>query len=120
MIDNHTSTNNEFTNLMNYYENMAQHGFGLGYPLSPPPLIRTHKAYCTYCKGVSTSYTPYIRIVPCYFCVNVLIPRIQKNFRGFLVREKLRKLKKKELMDRWFMSNNINGSDFSHHIHSFL
>jgi hypothetical protein len=118
-MSNNTSTN-VLTNLENYY-NVRFQSNALMYPIGPPSvLIRTHKAYCTYCKGMSTSYNRDIRIVPCYFCVNVLIPKIQKNIRGFLVRKKLMKLKKKELIDRWFMGKNINGSDFSYHIHSFL
>ena len=51
-------------------------------PDRPPPLIRTHKAYCPLCGGTTTSYDPRLRVVPCYFC-SVTIS--QKHIRGFLM-----------------------------------
>jgi len=89
-------------------------------PDGPPPLVRTYKAYCPYCRGMSTSYDPTMRVVPCEFCKTITIRIIQKHIRGFLVRKKLKKLKQKETIHRWFTRQNVNGADFSHQIHSFL
>ena len=89
-------------------------------PPPPPLLVRTYKAYCSNCNGMATSYDPMIRILPCEFCKTVTIPFIQKNIRGFLVRKKLKKLKQKESIYRWFTSRGINGVEFSQKIHSFL
>lgn len=86
-------------------------------PSRLPPLVRTHKAYCQFCGGMSTSYDPRNRIVPCFFCS---ITIFQKHIRGFLVRKKLKKLQQKESIHRWFNSKNVNGSDFSYQINSFL
>lgn len=85
-----------------------------------PPLRRTYKAYCPFCEGMTTSYVQTIRDVPCEFCTRITIPTIQKYVRGFLVRQKLKKLKRKEAIHRWFTSKDVNGKDFSHLIYSFL
>ena len=97
---------------MNLFESALPHG--------PPSLVRTYKAYCSYCGGMATSLDPLVRLLPCYFCEKVTVPLIQKHIRGFLVRLKLKKLRQKESIHRWFNVKNVNGSDFSHQIHSFL
>ena len=89
-------------------------------PPPPPPLVRTYKAYCSYCRGMATSYDPMIRVLPCEFCKTITIPFIQKHARGFLVRKKLKKLKQKESIYRWFTVKHIDGRDFSREISSFL
>ena len=89
-------------------------------PDTPPPLVRTYKAYCTYCGCMATSYDPTVIVLPCQFCTAITLPIIQKLVRGFLVRRKLKKLKQKESIYRWFTNKNVNGSEFSHQIHSFL
>lgn len=85
-----------------------------------PPLRRTYKAYCPFCKGMATSYVQSIREVPCEFCTRITIPTIQKYVRSFLVKKKLKKLKQKEATHRWFTINGVNGKDFSDRISSFL
>ena len=92
----------------------------LPFPGPPLPLVRTHKACCPLCEGRSTSYDPRVRVVYCQFCKTITIPIIQKHIRGFLVRKKLKKLQQKESIHRWFNSKNVNGSDFSYQINSFL
>lgn len=89
-------------------------------PGPPLPLRRTHKAYCPVCGGMSTSYDQRIRDVPCEFCKMVTVPKMQKYVRGFLVRQKLKKLAQKETVHRWFTSKGVNGMDFSYRISSFL
>ena len=89
-------------------------------PPHPHPLVRTHTAYCSYCRGMATSYDPMIRVLPCYFCKTITIPFIQKHVRGFLVRQKIKKLKQKESIYRWFTVKQIHGGDLSRKISSFL
>ena len=102
---------------MKYSKNTENITTPFSLPLEPPALIRTHRAYCK-CGNMSTSYDPNIRITPCLRCKKIIV--IQKYSRGFLVRKKLRKLKKKESIYRWFVCNNINGKDLSILIGSFL
>jgi len=91
------------------------------FDLPPPPLlVRMYKAYCSHCSGMATSYDPMIRVLPCYFCKTITIPFIQKHIRGFLVRKKLKKLKQKESIHKWFITRHIDGGDFSREIYSFL
>ncbi len=90
------------------------------FDMPPPSLVRTYKAYCSYCRGTATSYDPMIRVLPCEFCKTITIPFIQKRARGFLVRKKLKKLKQKESIYRWFTVKHIDGGDFSREISSFL
>ena len=86
----------------------------------PPLLRRTYKAYCPHCDGISQSYDPGERIVPCQFCVKINIPMIQRNVRGFIVRNKLKKLKRKEAIYKWFFMKNVSGVDLSNKIYLFL
>lgn len=88
-------------------------------PDEPPPLVRTYKAYCPFCRCIATSSDPTMRVVSCKFCKTATLI-IQKHVRGFLVRKKLKKLKQKETIHIWFTSKNVDGVDFSHQIHSFL
>lgn len=69
---------------------------------------------------MATSYDPIIRVLACDYCKTITIPFIQKHTRGFLIRKKLKKLKQKESIYRWFTVNNIDGGDFSREISSFL
>jgi hypothetical protein len=86
--------------------------------LPPYRLKRTYKAYCRHCYGISSTYDPKDRTVPCHFCIYIL--KIQKVSRGFLVRNKVRKIKKIELIHRWFMGKHINGKDICYDINLFL
>jgi hypothetical protein len=61
-----------------------------------------------------------IRVLPCYYCKTITIPFIQKHIRAFLVRKKLKKLKQKESIHKWFTSKHIDGKDLSQEICSFL
>ena len=93
-------------------------------PLSalPPPqlLFRSYKAICKCCGNRSETYNPLIRIVICFMCENVYVKTIQSVVRGFCVRQKLRKLRKKELIHRWFISRGLEGVDFASLIASFI
>jgi hypothetical protein len=102
--------------IYDYQENISDEYF----PPRPPPLRRTHKAYCPHCGGISESYDPRERSVPCYYCVQINIPMIQRNVRGFIVRNKLKKLKRKEAIYEWFFTKNVSGVDLSNKICSFL
>ena len=88
--------------------------------VQPPPLLRTYKAHCSYCRGMAISYDPMIRVLPCHFCKTITIPFIQKHARGFLVRKKLKKLKQQESIHKWFTTKHIDGGNFSREISSFL
>jgi len=90
------------------------------FDVSPPPLVRTYKAYCSHCTRMATSYDMMVRVLPCEFCKTITIPFIQKHIRGFLVRKKIKKLKQKESIHKWFVTKNIDGSDLSRKIYSFL
>ena len=79
---------------------------------------RTHKATCPYCHGCSETIDPNNRIVSCYWCEKT-IP-LQKFARGFLIRKKIKNMKKKELMQRWFITKDVNGIEFSDIISKFL
>lgn len=85
-----------------------------------PQLRRTYKAVCKLCYNRSETFDPLIRDVICFMCENLYVKNIQSVVRGFLVRQKLRKLRKKELMHRVFMSRGYDGTDFSILITSFI
>ena len=84
-----------------------------------PPLRRTYTAYCSYCDGLSQSFNQNNRISTCHIC-HMYATVLQCVVRGFFVRQKLRRLKKKELMHRLFMSRGLEGVDFARLITSFL
>ena len=84
-----------------------------------PPLRRTYTAYCSYCDGLSQSFDQINRISTCHIC-DMYATVLQGVVRGFFVRQKLRRLKKKELMHRLFMSRGLEGVDFARLITSFL
>ena len=57
------------------------------------PIYRTHKAMWQYCNGCSETRDPNNRVVACHWCEKI-IP-IQKFARGFLIRKKIKNMKKK-------------------------
>ena len=98
------SCNNDFQN-MDWYPTLI-------------PIYRTHKATCPYCYGCSETRDPNNRVVACYWCEKT-IP-LQKFARGFLIRKKIKHMKKKELMQRWFITKDVNGIELSNIISKFL
>lgn len=97
--------------------------FQLDIPPLIPPLRRTYTSYCLYCDGISHSFNPINRFSICHVCeivCDMYATFIQSVFRGFVVRQKLLRLKKKELMHRLFMSRGYEGSDFARLITSFI
>ena len=90
------------------------------FSVPPPPLRRSYKAICKCCGNRSETFDPLIRIVICFMCENVYVKTIQSVVRGFCVRQKLRKLRKKELIHRWFISRGLEGVDFASLITSFI
>ena len=98
------SCNNDFQN-MDWYPTLI-------------PIYRTHKATCPYCYGFSETRDPNNRVVACHWCEKI-IP-LQKFARGFLIRKKIKNMKKKELIQRWFITKDVNGIEFSNIISKFL
>ncbi len=85
-----------------------------------PLLTRSYKATCPLCYKRSHTYERHNRISLCFACEKYLIPSIQGIARGFLVRKKLQRLRKKELVFICFFKNGLNGGDFSKIIIKFL
>ena len=90
------------------------------YEPQQPLLMRSYKATCPFCYKRSHTYERHNRVCLCITCEKYLIPSIQGIARGFLVRKKLQRLRKKELVNRWFVTKGVNGGDFSKIISKFL
>ena len=88
--------------------------------IQPIPLVRTYKAYCSICLGRAYTTTQNTFFCYCYTCTFNLIPFLQRIVRGYLVRQKLKRLKNKELIYRWFTQKGINGGDLTNKIGSFF
>jgi hypothetical protein len=85
----------------------------------PTVLLRSYKAICPLCYRRTETYDSNNRDIMCLFCINNII-KIQTIVRRFLVRNKLKRLKKQELMHRFFIQKGINGVDFTKIIINFL
>ena len=80
----------------------------------------TYKAQCPLCNGYLYTYERYNRIILCHMCENFLIPSIQGIVRGFLVRNKIQRLRCKELVHRWVLTKGFSGKDISRTVSKFL
>ena len=89
-------------------------------PIIPIPLTRTHKATCPKCFCLTSTCNPKKRNIFCKICAIRCITLIQSVVRGFLVRLKIKRLRKKELIYRWFMSRGIDGKHLSYITSLFL
>lgn len=83
-------------------------------------LVRSYKSYCPYCYTFSHISNPSKRNMLCNICEKICSSLIQSVVRGFLVRQKLQRLRKKELVHRMFISRGINGIDFADSIYPYL
>ena len=61
--------------------------------IQPKPLTRTYKAVCPMCLGRAYTTMPNNFFSYCYTCTFDLIPFLQSIVRGYLVRQKLKRLK---------------------------
>lgn len=89
-------------------------------PPSPLPLTRTYKANCPYCYARSGTMDPDNRSVPCIRCSFTRIPLMQGLVRGYLTRMRIRRLRRRDLMHRWFLTGGCDGGDLSWYMSSFF
>lgn len=88
-------------------------------PQPPERLRRSYRAVCQYCSGQTFYESSYIRIVVCLNC-NHKAKFLQNIFKSCLIRKKFLRIRKKELVTRWFYSRNVNGSDLSSEIIKYV
>jgi transcription initiation factor TFIIIB Brf1 subunit/transcription initiation factor TFIIB len=87
--------------------------------LLPAPLTRSHKVSCYTCGG-KTHTDDYRRpSTLCLYCM-YNVTKIQSFVRGRTTRHKYNTKRQKEMAQRWFVTNGVNGSDFTPIIYSFL
>lgn len=85
-----------------------------------PVLRRTFRASCQYCGKRSETMDRENRVFPCLRCMYHNIPLIQSVVRGFLVRQSVKRLRNKEIINRWLMTGGCNGNDLSWYMSSFF
>lgn len=83
-------------------------------------LVRYYKSYCPHCYTLSHVSDHSKQNIICNTCEIVFSTLIQGIVRGFLVRQKLQRLRKKELVHRIFMSRGFDGIDFVDIISTYL
>jgi hypothetical protein len=88
-------------------------------PQEQTTLINTDRAWCPYCLEFIYNLTVENTGVPCMNCITSA-EVIQKVYRGYYIRQRISNLYRKELMNRWFMTNNVSGGALSECITAFL
>ncbi len=85
----------------------------------PPVLRRTHKAYCPMCNLRSETNNRENRLTECKDCIQCII-NMQSIRRASSTRRKYNRIKRKEMVTYWLMTNKINGKFLSRRVMEFL
>tara|TARA_B110000908_G_C10169678_1_gene410174 strand:+ start:424 stop:858 length:435 start_codon:yes stop_codon:yes gene_type:complete len=94
--------------------------FGLDDPDTSFSLSHSYNANCPRCFTRTTTFDPNDRLIQCGDCMEFAATTMQRIRRGHVLRQKMKRLQKSELMHRWFTGGGVNGSDLSWNIMKYI